>query len=422
MKSLRSDARPITGAAGDYDALLELVGDARFVLLGEASHGTHEFYRERSRVTRRLIAEKGFSAVAVEGDWPSAHRVNRYVRGAGEDRCAESALRGFERFPAWMWRNRDVVQFVGWLRRHNDGLPPGAPRAGFYGLDLYSLFDSMREILGYLQRVDPAAAKRARERYACFDHCGEDSQRYGYATAFGVSKSCEDEVVAQLVEVRNRAAAAAGDPDELFYAEQNARLVKNAEAYYRTMFHGRVSSWNLRDQHMAQTLEALALHLSGKVVVWAHNSHVGDARATEMSEHGELTLGQLVRERYPGISTLVGMTTYRGSVTAASDWNGSAERKRVREALPGSHEEELHGAGLPSFFIPSAALDDRRLERAIGVVYLPETERLSHYYHADMSRQFDAVLHFDETRALEPLDREPHVAVGEVPETYPAGV
>lgn len=420
--TLRSEARAITGATGDYDALLEMVADARFVLLGEASHGTHEFYRERSRITRRLIAEKGFSAVAIEGDWPSAQRVNRYVRGAGDDRCAESALRGFERFPAWMWRNRDVVQFVGWLRRHNDALPAGAARAGFYGLDLYSLFDSMHAILDYLLRVDPAAAARARERYACFDHYGGSSQRYGYAAAFGVSKSCEDEVVAQLVEMRNRAAATAGDPDELFYAEQNARLVKNAEEYYRTMFHGHVSSWNLRDQHMAQTLEALALHLTGKVVVWAHNSHVGDARATEMGSRGELTLGQLVRERYPGNSTLVGMTTYRGSVTAASDWNGSVERKRVRDALPESHEAHLHGVGLPSFFVPATALDDRRLERAIGVVYLPESERLSHYYHAEMARQFDAVLHFDETRALQPLDREPHAAVGELPETFPAGV
>jgi erythromycin esterase-like protein len=237
-----------------------------------------------------------------------------------------------------------------------------------------------------------------------------------------MSKSCEDEVIAQLVETRGRTAAAAGDPDELFYAEQYARLVRNAEEYYRTMFHGRVSSWNLREQHMAQTLEALALHLSGKVVVWAHNSHVGDARATEMGEHGALTLGQLARQRYPGKTLLVGMTTYRGSVTAASGWNGPGERRRVREALPGSHEEELHRAGVPSFYVPAAVLEDRRLERAIGVVYLPETERLSHYYHADMSRQFDAVLHFDETRALEPLHRAPVVPVGDVPETHPVGI
>ncbi len=419
--TLRSEAREITGVAGDYDALLELVGEARFVLLGEASHGTHEFYRERSRITRRLIAEKGFCAVAIEGDWPSAQRVNRYVRGASADRCAESALRGFERFPAWMWRNRDVLQFVGWLRRFNEGLAPGAPVAGFYGLDLYSLFDSMRAIVRYLEAVDPAAARRARERYACFDHFKEDSQRYGYASAFGTSKSCQDEVVAQLLEMRGRAPGG-DDPDELFYAEQNARLVRNAEEYYRTMFHGRTSSWNLRDQHMAHTLEALALHLGGKVVVWAHNSHVGDARPTEMGEHGELTLGQLVRERYPGKARLIGMTTYRGSVMAASDWNGAPERKRVRDALPGSHEEALHRVGVPRFFVPASALEDRRLERAIGVVYLAETERLSHYYHADMARQFDAVLHFDETRALEPLDREALVETTDVPETYPTGV
>jgi erythromycin esterase-like protein len=271
----------IAGAREDYDGLIERIGDARFVLIGEASHGTHEFYRERSRITRRLIAEKGFTAVAIEGDWPSAARVNRYVRGSGTDRSVELALDGFERFPAWMWRNTDVLQFVGWLRRHNDAVP-AARRAGFYGLDLYSLFDSIAEVLRYLERADPHAARRARERYACFEQFGADSQRYGYATAFGVSKSCEDEVVAQLLEMRHRAAAAQGrDPDERFHAEQNARLVRNAEEYYRTMFRGHVSSWNLRDSHMAETLEALALHLTGespaKIVVWAHNSHVGDA-------------------------------------------------------------------------------------------------------------------------------------------------
>jgi erythromycin esterase-like protein len=275
--------------------------------------------------------------------------VNRYVRGAGEDRCAESALKGFERFPAWLWRNRDVLQFVGWLRRHNDVLAPGAaPRAGFYALDLHGPFDSLRPI----DATDPPPG---------------------------------------------------ADPDELFCAEQSARLAKHAEEYYR-LSHGRVSPWNLREQHMAQTLEALALHLAGKVVVWAHNSHVGDARATELGEQGELSFGQLVRERYPGKSALVGMTTYRGSVTAASGWESPAGRRRVREALPGSHEERLHRVGLASFFVPAAALDERRLERAIGAVYHPETERASHYYHADMSRQYDALLHFDETRALEPLD------------------
>jgi erythromycin esterase-like protein len=415
----------IAGVPQDYDALLGMIGDARFVLLGEASHGTHEFYRERSRITRRLISEKGFSAVAIEGDWPSAARVNRYVRGAGTDTGAEMALDGFERFPAWMWRNADVLQFVGWLRRHNDALA-GAPRVGFYGLDLYSLFESMATVVRHLERADPEAARRARERYACFDHFGRDSQRYGYATAFGAAKSCEQEVVAQLVEMRRRASAGGGDADERFHAEQNARLVRNAEEYYRTMFHGHVSSWNLRDTHMAETLDALALHLSGtapaKIVVWAHNSHVGDARATEMGARGELTLGQLVRQRYPEQTALVGMTAYRGSVTAASDWGRPAERKRVRDALEGSHEALFHDTGLRSFYVATAGLRERRLQRAIGVVYLPESERHSHYFHAELEGQFDAVLHFDETRAVEPLERIAARRTREAPETYPAGV
>jgi len=419
-----SELREIRGAAQDYDALLERIGDARFVLLGEASHGTHEFYRERSRITRRLIAEKGFAAVAIEGDWPSAARVNRYVRASGGDTSVAMALEGFERFPAWMWRNTDVLQFAGWLRRHNDALP-AARRAGFYGLDLYSLFDSIATVLRYLERADPAAARRARERYACFDHFAKDSQRYGYATAFGMSKSCEAEVLAQLVEMHSRPGGQGREPDERFHAEQNARLVRNAEEYYRTMFSAHVSSWNLRDSHMAETLEALALHLSAdapaKIVVWAHNSHVGDARATEMGEHGEHTLGQLVRQRYRGQSALVGMTSFRGSVTAASDWGGPAERKRVRGALPGSWEALFHAAGVRNFFAPAAQFEERRLERAIGVVYLPQTERMSHYFHATLAGQFDVVLHFDETRALEPLEGVA-AQTGEVPETFPAGV
>jgi erythromycin esterase-like protein len=413
----------VTGAPGDYDALLDMVGDARFVLLGEASHGTHEFYRERSRITRRLIAEKGFSAVAIEGDWPSAARVNAYVRGRGADRIAEAALEGFERFPAWMWRNADVLQFVGWLRRHNHS---SARQAGFYGLDLYSLFSSMRAVVQYLESADPAAAARARERYRCFDHYGENSQRYGYATSFGMSKSCEEEVVAQLLDLQRRAASPGDDPDARFHAEQNARLVKNAEHYYRGMFRGHVSSWNLRDTHMAETLEALALHLSAekpaRIVVWAHNSHVGDARATEMDEHGEWTLGQLMRQRYSGNTFLAGMTTFRGSVTAASDWGGPAEKKRVRDALAGSHERAFHETGRGNFFLSTQGLEERRLGRAIGVVYLPESERTSHYFHSTLAQQFDAVLHFDETRALEPLDRASQRITGEVPETYPVGV
>ena len=278
---LRSAAVPLTGSRADYDRLLDAIGDCRFVLLGEASHGTHEFYRERAEITKRLITEKGFHAVAVEADWPDAYRVNRFVRGAADDAEAVDALGDFRRFPAWMWRNADVLDFVGWLRDHNeqDNHVHGE-RTGFYGIDLYSLHASMDAVLEYLDKVDPEAAKRARHRYSCFDHFGEDPQAYGYAAAAGV-ESCEAEVVAQLVELRRRAEEYARRDgrvaeDEFFFAEQNARLAKNAESYYRAMFRGRVSSWNLRDRHMAETLDALDRHISkragrAKIVVWAHN-------------------------------------------------------------------------------------------------------------------------------------------------------
>jgi erythromycin esterase-like protein len=428
---------PLTGAVDDYDPLLSLIGDARYVLLGEASHGTHEFYRARAEITQRLIREKGFTAVAVEADWPDAYRVNCYVRGAGSEQDAEEALRGFERFPTWMWRNSDVLDFTGWLRAHNEGLP-GNAKAGFYGLDLYSIHASIGAVLTYLEKVDPEAARRARTRYACFDQFGEDTQAYGYVAGLGLSKSCEDDVVHQLLELRRRAADYARRDgrvaaDEFFYAEQNARLVKNAEQYYRSMFRGRVSSWNLRDRHMAETLEALVTHLGSghpapKVVVWAHNSHLGDARATEMGRQGELNIGQLVREKHGREAVLVGFTTYRGTVTAASDWGAAAERKVVRPGLPDSYEALFHEVGIPRFLLAlrgaraAADLREPRLERAIGVIYRPETERLSHYFQAQLPDQFDAVLHFDETRAVEPLERTPRWETGEVPETFPTGI
>lgn len=433
-------AHPLQGSAGDYDPLLKLVGDARFVLLGEASHGSHEFYRERARITRRLIAEMGFAAVAVEADWPDAYRVNRHVRGQGDDRDSDAALAGFKRFPTWMWRNADVLEFVDWLHDWNRRLPPSASPAGFYGLDLYSLFTSMAEVLGYLERVDPQTAQQARARYACFDHYGGDSQRYGYGASLSLSASCEDAVIAQLREMQDRAfdyvrREEADAAEAYFHAQQNARLVMHAEQYYRTMFRGRVSSWNLRDRHMADTLDALAQHLShttgrpARIVVWEHNSHVGDARATEMGEQGEWTLGQLAREAYGKQAVLIGFTTHHGTVTAASDWDAPAERKRVRPALAGSIESAFHHSGVPRFMLPmnranpaTQALAEAHLERAIGVIYRPQTERHSHYLHARLSRQFDAVLHFDETRAVEPLEASSGWHAGEAPETYPAGI
>ncbi len=440
VSAIRRGALPLTGSPRDFDPLLALIGEARFVLLGEASHGTHEFYRARAEITQRLITEKGFTAVAVEADWPDAWRVNRFVRGLGDDAFVSDALAGFKRFPTWMWRNNDVVDFIDWQRARNNHLPPGAIKSGFYGLDLYSLHASMEAVLNYLEKNDPDAARRARERYGCFDRYGDDSQIYGMMTSVGASPSCEKEVIAQLLELQRRHAVptrsiSAADEDEAFFAEQNARLVKNAERYYRAMYLDSVSSWNLRDQHMMETLEALVAHLERrnkhvKVVVWAHNSHLGDARATEMGQRRhELNIGQLVRERHGREAVLVGFTTHSGTVTAATDWGEPAERKTVRPSLPGSYEALFHAAGVKRFLLPlraqdeyTAALRNARLERAIGVIYRPKTERQSHYFHACLPDQFDAVLHFDETRAVEPLERNVEWRDTEVAETWPSGM
>ncbi|MEZ2409073.1 erythromycin esterase family protein [Bosea sp. RCC_152_1] len=433
---LRKRIARLSGGAKDYDGLLEAIGEARFVLLGEASHGTHEFYEERARITRRLIEEKGFTAVTIEADWPDTYRVNRYVQGASGDLDAEEALSDFRRFPTWMWRNRVVVEFVEWLRGHNEAVDGSGPKAGFYGLDLYALHGAMKAVLRYLEKIDPAAAEIARRRYACFDHFGPDPQAYGFIAGNEVDKSCQNAVVAQLVEMLKRRAGAArrGDgavEDELFDAQQNARLVRNAEAYYRAMFLAPESTWNLRDRHMAETFEALASHLGQrlpfpKIVVWAHNSHLGDARATDRSRFGEVNLGQLIREAHERETFLIGFTTYHGTVTAASSWGGPAERKAVRPALARSYETLLHAVSADRFQLDlrndGEALPRRLLERAIGVIYRPETERASHYFHADLAAQFDALLHFDETRAVEPLERSSEWDAGELAETYPFGV
>src|SRR5438477_9630152 len=402
---VREIAQPLNGDANDYDALLELIGDARIVLLGEASHGTHEFYFERAQITKRLIAEKSFTVLAIEADWPDSSRVHRYIRGSSNDANASEALAGFRRFPTWMWRNRVVVEFVEWLRQFNKDVDSKRAPAGFYGMDLYSLHGSIDAVLNYLEKVDPEAAKRARARYSCFDHFSREPQEYGYATTVGAAESCENAVVEQLTEIQRKAAEflsrdGAIAAEELFFAEQNARLVKNAEQYYRSMFRGRASSWNLRDQHMVETIEALVAHLNGsrqpKAIVWAHHPHLGDARATEMGQHGELSVGQLIRERFGKEAVLIGFSTHHGSVTAASDWGAEAERKSVRPALRGSYEDLFHQTGLERFWIDlrsageKEALFGPRLERAIGVIYRPQSERLSHFFHALMSRHFAA--------------------------------
>ncbi|MHB1088271.1 MAG: erythromycin esterase family protein [Acidimicrobiales bacterium] len=438
MEILEEALHPITGAVEDYDDLIEMIGERRVVLIGEASHGTHEFYSERARITQSLIEHHGFSVVAVEGDWPDAYRVDRYVTSASHDADADEALESFRRFPTWMWRNHDVVAFIEWLRRYNEAHAEPVDHAHFYGLDLYSLRASIEAVVTYLEKNDPDEAVRARERYSCFDHIGQDGQAYGYALAKGVADPCEDEVVNQLIELRER-----GDvylrrdglaaQDELFSAERNALLVHNAEEYYRQMYRSGISSWNLRDRHMAGTLEALVTHLEGrrgpaKVVVWAHNSHVGDARATAMGSRGELNIGQLARQRYGDEAFLIGFSTYDGHVSAASDWGGPVERKRVRPARIDSHEALLHEASLPDYWLKTSALanDERlsalRLERAIGVVYRPETELQSHYFAADLVHQFDVVIHIDRTRALQPLETTSLWDRGEPPETYPSGL
>jgi len=436
VRELRAAAHPIHGEAGDYDSLLEAIGDRRIVLLGEATHGSHEFYHERTRITQRLIREKGFTTLAVEADWPDAYRLNRYVRGIGNDADAVAALGDFRRFPLWMWRNAEVVSLVEWLRSHNAEREAGSPAVGFYGIDLYSLHASIAAVIEYLDEADPDAARRARLRYSCFDRFGEDSQAYGYAASTGATRTCEDEAIQQLVELQRRAGELnARDgripEDEFFFAEQNARLIRNAEEYYRSLFGSRTASWKLRDRHMTETIQALVDHFDArgqrtKVIVWAHNSHLGDAAATEMGRRGEWNVGQLVRRVFAGNSFLAGFTTSTGSVAAASDWDAPVELKSIRPPLAGSCEELLRETGISEFFLLlgnggriDEALARPRLQRAIGVIYRPDTERISHYFHASLSRQFDALLHFDETSAVAPLDRNSGWHEPDAPETYP---
>lgn len=362
-------------------------------------------------------------AVAIEGDWPSAYRVHRYLQGVGKLEDCNEALSDFTRFPAWMWRNTALPPFLKWLRNYNDNLS-NKTKIGFYGLDLYSLYHSMQAVIDYLAKVDPEAAQRARRRYSCFDHVDPDPQSYGYLTTMGIKKSCIREAVDQLLELQCHAFDYVKDKkitdgDEFFYATQNARLVKNAENYYRSMFEERFLSWNVRDQHMAETLNILANHLENrfnkpaKIIVWAHNSHIGDARATEAREKGEVNLGQLTREQHERDTYLIGFSTYQGLVTAASDWDEPEECKKVNPGLEGSYEELFHHTGVANFLLElrgNATLEHYlhipRLQRAIGVIYRPETERASHYFFTQLPYQFDSIIHFDQTTAVEPLD--PH--------------
>jgi len=424
-------ARPIDTPEG-LQELAHRAARASIVLIGEASHGTQDFYALRAALTQRLLTDHGFRAVTLEADWPDTFRVHRYVSGRSDDRDAAHALGDFHRFPRWMWRNETMREFVDWLAAFNRERLP-AQRAGIFGLDLYSLHASIESVLAYLDRADPVAAARARERYRCFEYFGDDPHGYALAVTQGV-ESCEDEAVAQLVDLRRRALPfrrASGDDEDYFSAEQNARLIVNAERYYRSMFRGRESTWNLRDRHMADTLDALRERVGGAAegtIVWAHNSHLGDARATEMSRRGELNLGQLVRERYGRDVFSIGFSTFHGTVTAASDWDAPAQRKRVRPGLPGSYERTLHESAQNRFWLDlgdrdvADALRGAQLQRAIGVIYRPETERWSHYFEARLPDQFDAYVHLDTTHALRPLDRTAGWDEGEPPETYPSAL
>lgn len=432
-RDIRARALRLDERASDYDTLLEMVGDRSLVLLGEASHGTREFYRMRCEITRRLIEEKGFDGVAVEADWPAAYRLNRYVKGA-EDK---DPFGEFRRFPQWMWRNREVAEFIEWLRAHNARRLPGH-RAGFYGLDLYSLYDSMDSVIRYLEQVDPEQSAEARRIFDCLDHV-RDPQQYGYQSAFKLRPSCRADILRQLKELRRKspqylATDGLESGDEQFSAEQNAQLALNAENYYREMFGSRVNTWNLRDRHMTTVLFDLQRYLrqrggSGKLAVWAHNSHLGDARATEMGWNGEQNIGQLTRMRAGYDDTLlVGFTTYTGFVAAAREWNGPVEHRWVRPGLSDSYEQLFANTGLERFFLPLKGAEGHplrntvMLERAIGVIYRPETERASHYFRAGIKPQFDAVFHLDETSSVEPLDTAPSWQRREAPETYPFGI
>ncbi|HMK87600.1 MAG TPA: protein-L-isoaspartate(D-aspartate) O-methyltransferase [Steroidobacteraceae bacterium] len=413
--------------SADLAALLQRVGEARIVLLGEATHGTSEFYRMRGRISRALIEKKGFSFVAIEGDWPDAARIDHFVR---HSEYPPSEWTAFARFPAWMWRNLEVREFVDWLRAHNGKLR-ASERVAFHGLDLYSMYNSIRSVLEYLDSVDPRTARVARERYACLTPWQSDPAVYGHATLTGLYHTCEGEVTSMLTDLlRKRQAYAEHDGERFLDAVQNARLVANAERYYRIMYYGSRESWNLRDGHMFETLKTL-LDFHGpnaKGIVWAHNSHVGDSAATEMSARDEYNIGHLCRKEFGVRVYSIGFGTHSGTVAAASNWDEPMEIKTVRPALPESYEALCHEAAAARFLLPlrqleGTALAERlsraRLERAIGVVYRPETELQSHYFEAVLPRQFDEYVWFDETSAVTPLESK---ELEDVPDTYPFGL
>ena len=416
-----------------FGEFFDRYGEARVVLLGEASHGTSEFYRARAAISRRLIERHGFNIVAVEGDWPDCATVDRYIRHRP---WREGELKAFERFPTWMWRNREFDAFVRWMRRHNDGRSY-EQMTGFYGLDLYNLSASMRAVIDFLEREDPGLARLAHRRYGCLEPWAEDPALYGRNALLEGYARCEVGVIRMLKDLlQKQIDCFAEECDEWLDAQANARLVKNAEAYYRVMYHGSAESWNLRDTHMFETLNMIldAKGPNSKAIVWAHNSHIGNAAFTEMGQRREeLNIGQLAKEKFGHDARLVGFGTHSGTVAAADDWDEPMQVKRVRPSLPESYERMCHDSEVPSFLFDlregerdervASELMEPRLERFIGVIYRPETERWSHYSQAILPRQFEAYVWFDETEAVTPLPAE--LRPGEAPsveETYPFGL
>lgn len=406
QQAIATAARPLSGATTDYDPLMRLVGDARFVLIGDASHGTQEFYQERAKITKRLILEKGFNAIAVEADWTAAYHINRYLHGVSGDETSWDALMYFDHFPGWMWRNTDMQDFVRWLRAFNQTQPITAAKVGLYGLDMYRLFDSLAAANVYIDPDDPAAMvqmllgeahalRLEREQEAWLDKLCAQRDRFASTTTLGYD--------GRLAE------------DEAFYAQQSILAAQSAREYYRSLLTGFVHSWNARDKHMAAMVQSLIHHLNrhangSRIVVWEHNTHVGDARATDMRQHGEWSLGQLMRERYGRDVVLIGLTAYTGEVTCAESWNGPPEQKPLPPALPGSYEAIFHDTGIPQFYLPLtgresqlAELHTPHLERAIGLVFHPQSAPEQGYYSACLADQFDALIHFDETHATAPL-------------------
>jgi erythromycin esterase-like protein len=428
IRLVREAAEPLPEIGDEaFGAMFDRFADAKVVLLGEATHGTSEFYRARAAITRRLITQHGFRIVAVEADWPDAARIDAYVRHRAAEPNEEEA---FARFPQWMWRNQEVADLIHWMRAHNEALP-AERRAEFRGLDVYSLGSSIQAVLSYLDSVDPGAARDARGRYGCLSPWQADPARYGRAVLTGQKRPCDQALLDQLRDLLDsRMEYLDGDPEAFFDAEQNARIVHAAEHYYRIMYEGSTESWNVRDRHMFDTLQRLLRQrgAGAKAIVWAHNSHIGNASATAMGWQGEFNIGELCRTAYGDEAVLIGFGTDRGTVAAADDWDEPMRIKTVRPALPDSHERVFRDAGIPCSLTDwrhpdrgdlRAALSHPRLERAIGVVYRPETERYSHYFEAVMADQFDAFMWFDETRAVTPLKAGHGKGM---PETYPFGL